>query len=122
VTVQLVAIIDDDEDVRVALSSLIRSLGYEALAFSGAAEFLASPRLEDISCAVADAQMPGMTGLDLQRELVSRRPNLPIIFVTGFPDDRTRVRAEQAGAVGFFSKPIDSRAFIECLRSILRRG
>ena len=104
------------------MSSLVRSLGYEAMAFAGAADFLASPHLADTSCAVADIQMPGMTGLDLQRELASRQPDLPIILITGFPEERTRLRAIQAGAAGFFSKPIDSRAFIACLKAALKGG
>ena len=116
-----VSIIDDDEAVRVALSNLIRSLGYEALEFARAEEFLASPRLEDTACVIADVQMPGMSGLDLQNELITRRPGLPIIFVTGFPEPRVRERADRAGAVGFFGKPVDSRALIDCLETALKR-
>jgi FixJ family two-component response regulator len=98
------------------LVNLIRSLGYEALAFSRAEEFLADPGLEDTSCLITDMLMPGMNGLELLDELATRRLHLPVIFVTGYPDER----AELAGAIGFFGKPFDSRALIDCLEAALR--
>jgi FixJ family two-component response regulator len=102
------------------MSSLVRSLGFEAYAFPSAEEFLASPRLNDTSCLVADVQMPGMSGLELQSELATRDRRMPIIFITAFPEERIRKRAETAGAVGFFSKPVDSHALIQCLDAALK--
>jgi FixJ family two-component response regulator len=116
----LVSIVDDDDSVRTAMSSLVRSLGPAACAFASAEEFLASPRLNDTSCLVVDVQMPGMSGLDLQSELAARGRRVPIIFITAFPEDRIRKRAKAAGAAGFFSKPVDSQALIQCLDTALK--
>jgi len=118
--IPVVSIVDDDESVRTAMSSLLRSLGYEACIFASAEAFLSSPRLCDTSCLIVDVQMPGMTGLDLQAELNARRPGLPVIFITGRPEERLRRRAEAAGAVGFFSKPVDGSMIISCLDGALR--
>ena len=116
----LVSIVDDDDSVRTAMSSLVRSLGYEACVFASAEAFLASPRLQDTACLIADIQMPGMSGLDLQSALHARRHRIPIIFITAFPEERVRKRAEAAGAVGFFSKPVDGHVIIGCLESALK--
>ena len=116
----LVSIVDDDESVRAAMSSLVRSLGYESCAFCSAEEFLTSPRLHDASCLITDVQMQGMSGLELQGELAVRRPDMPVILITAFAEERIRKRAEAAGAVAFFSKPVDSHALIECLDATLR--
>jgi len=118
----IISIVDDDESVRTAMSSLIRSLGYRAYEFASAEAFLASPRLLDTSCLIVDVQMPGMSGLDLQDALLARQARLPIIFITAFPIDRVRERAEAAGAAGFFSKPVDSQSMIHCLDTALARG
>ena len=102
------------------MSSLVRSLGFAAYAFASAEEFLASPRLNETSCLVVDVQMPGMSGLELQSELAARDRRMPVIFITAFPEDRFRRRAEAAGAAGFFSKPVDSQALIRCLDAVLK--
>jgi FixJ family two-component response regulator len=116
----LVSIVDDDESVRAAMSSLVRSLGYKSCVFGSAEEFLTSPRLQDASCLISDVQMPGMSGLELQDELAVRRPDMPVILITAFSEERIRKRAEATGAVAFFSKPVDSHALIECLDAALR--
>ena len=118
----VISIVDDDNSVRVAMSSLIRSLGYLAYEFASAEAFLASPRLQETSCLIVDVQMPGMSGLDLQDALLVRQPRLPVIVITAFPADRVRKRAEAAGAAGFFSKPVDSQSMIDCLDAALMRG
>ena len=120
--VPVVSIVDDDDSVRTAMSSLVRSLGYEACLFASAEAFLASPHLDDTSCLIADIQMPGMSGLDLQSELHARQRYIPIIFITAFAEERIRKRAEAAGALGFFSKPVDSRTIIGCLDTALKHG
>lgn len=116
-----VSIVDDDESARIAMSSLVRSAGYDACEFSSAEDFLSSSELENASCVIADVQMPGMNGLELQAVLVDRYPSLPVIIITGFAEERIRRRAEETGAVGFFGKPVDISAIIECLDHILRR-
>ena len=104
------------------MSSLVRSLGHQAHVFASAEAFLASPRLLDTSCLIVDVQMPGMNGLDLLTELQARCSLIPVIFITAFPEERIRRRAEAAGAVGFFSKPVDGRAIIGCLDAALGHG
>jgi FixJ family two-component response regulator len=116
----VVSIVDDDESIRTAMSSLVRSLGYEASAFSSAAAFLASPRLQEARCLIVDVQMPGMSGLDLQDELRVRSHSIPIIFITAFPEEDLRRRAEAAGAMGFFGKPVDGETIIRCLNKALQ--
>ena len=118
--VPLVSIVDDDESVRAAMSSLVRSLGYEACVFASAEAFLSSPRLHHTACLIVDVQMPGMTGLELQAELHARRYGIPTIFITAFSEERIRRRAEAAGAVGFFSKPVEAHIIIGCLDAALR--
>jgi CheY-like chemotaxis protein len=84
----IISIVDDDESVRAAMSSLIRSLGYEAREFDSAEAFLASPHRHDTACLIADVHMPGMSGLDLQDVLLAGERVLPIIFITAFPARR----------------------------------
>jgi FixJ family two-component response regulator len=102
------------------MSSLVRSLGYQSRVFASAEEFLHSPQLNDASCVIADVQMPGMSGMKLQEELAVRRPRMPVILITAFPEERIRKRAEAAGAVAFFSTPVDNDALIERLDAALR--
>src|SRR5262249_24670885 len=95
----LVAIVDDDESVRESLPDLIRQVGFEARAFSSGLEFLASPVLDQARCLILDIAMPGMTGFDVQRELASRKRNIPIIFITATADKTLRPRLLAGGAV-----------------------
>ncbi len=114
-----IAIVDDDDSVRAAVSSLVRSLGFDVLAFASAETFLASPRLGAADCLISDVQMPGMTGPELQAELAAASRHIPVIFITGFPEDSIRRRVEAAGAFGFLAKPFDSRAMIDCIEAAL---
>jgi len=113
--VPVISIVDDDEPVLESTKELVRSLGYIAATFSSAEEFLQSNRLDDTSCLIADVQMPGLGGLELQRRLIDAGYQMPIIFVTAFPEDRTRMRAMKAGAFGFLSKPFSDESLIGCL-------
>jgi FixJ family two-component response regulator len=119
-TAPIISIVDDDESVRAAMSSLVRSLGYQSRVFCSAEEFLTSPQLTATSCVIADVQMPGMSGMDLQNALAIRHPHIPVIFITAFPEERIHKRAAAAGAVAFFSKPVDCHALIKCLDAALR--
>ena len=103
--VSIIAIVDDDETVRLATEALVRSLGYNAFTFNSANEFLKSDQVSNTSCLITDLHMPGLSGLDLQERLIARGHRIPIIFITGYPDDTARIRAINAGAVGFLSKP-----------------
>lgn len=115
----LVSIVDDDDSVRAAMSSLVRSLGYDARVFASAEAFLSSPELAETACLILDVQMPKMSGLDLQAELQARCSTIPVIFITAFPEEHIRRRAEAAGAIGFFGKPVDGQTIIRCLDDAL---
>jgi FixJ family two-component response regulator len=116
----LIAIVDDDEPVRVATKTLVRSLGYHASTFGSADEFLKSEQVHDTSCLVTDVQMPGLSGIDLQDYLIARGHRIPIIFMTGYPNDIVRARAIKAGAVCFLNKPFDEDHFIGCIEKALK--
>ena len=115
----LFAIVDDDESVRAAVTNLFRSMGVAAQAFASAEEFLGSGTLERTSCLVLDVQMPGMGSLDLQSHLAGAGRHIPIVFVTGYPDDRVRSTAMQSGAVCFLTKPFKEGDLLDGLRSAL---
>jgi FixJ family two-component response regulator len=117
----VISIIDDDVSVRVAISRLVRSLGYLVHAFASADDFLKSKHANDTWCVIADVQMPGMTGIELQEVLKVQGRSLPIIFVTAFPEENIRARALKDGAVGFLSKPFDGTVLIDCIDSALTR-
>ena len=116
----VVAIVDDDQSVREALTSLVRALGYVAVTFECAEDLLKSRRRASVSCLITDLQMPGMTGLDLHDRLASCKP-IPTILITAFPDERARERALQAGVVCYLTKPFSEDELLACIRSILGR-
>ena len=115
-----ISIIDDDEFVREATKSLVRSLGYAAATFSSAGEYLRSDSIWQSSCLITDLQMPEMSGVELQRRLTTDGNDTPIIFMTADSDDKTRSQALNAGAIGFLRKPFDADILIECLDRALR--
>ncbi|WP_246774186.1 response regulator transcription factor [Bradyrhizobium diazoefficiens] len=107
--------------MRTATARLLRSLGFSAHAFASAQELLLSPRLHETSCLIADVEMPGMSGLELQEYLVTNGYNTPMIFITAFPEERIRERAMRAGAVDFLSKPFDEPRLLDCVHRALKR-
>ncbi|MCR0982352.1 response regulator transcription factor [Roseomonas populi] len=107
----LIAIVDDDDSVRVALTSLARSAGLRARAYASANAFLAED-LSPFDCVVSDIQMPELSGFDLLRAVRSRRAELPVILITAFPDERVRQRAMGGGARFFLEKPCDPNVLI----------
>jgi FixJ family two-component response regulator len=111
----MISIIDDDESVREATNGLVRSLGYATATFASAEEFLGSARVTETSCLITDVQMKGLSGVELQSRLISDGHQVPIVFMTAFPDARIRTRVMQAGAVGFLSKPFEDESLIACL-------
>ena len=116
----LVAIVDDDKCAREALGGLVRSLGHNASTFGSAEEFLRSEKLHDTSCLITDLQMPGLSRLDLQDRLIAKGHRIPVIVITGHPDDNARARAMKAGAVGFLAKPYDANHLIRYIETALR--
>ena len=118
--IPIIAVIDDDEAVRDGTETLVRSLGYRASTFASADEFLKSDQVHDISCLISDLRMPGLSGIDLQDRLIAGGHRIPIIFITGHPEDSTRERAMKAGAVGFMSKPYNVEHLVACLDKALK--
>lgn len=111
----LVAIVDDDESVRESLPDLLKEFGFKALAFSSADEFLASGSVDQTRCLLLDVVMPGMSGLDLQKELKNRGHKIPIIFITAQKDESIRKRALEQGAADIILKPFSDTALREAL-------
>jgi FixJ family two-component response regulator len=115
-----VIVVDDDLSVREALASLARSIGLHVKLFPSAHEFLQSQRPESPSCVVLDVRLPGLSGLDLQRQLLEAGLNIPIIFITGHGDIPMSVRAMKAGAVEFLTKPFRDQDLIDAVQSALQ--
>ena len=117
----LVSIVDDDESVRESLPDLVRQLGFAARAFPSAEAFLASEFVGATRCLLLDIAMPGMSGPDLQRELVNRRQMIPIIFITASGDRAMRSRLLADGAVECLFKPFSETALVEALNTAVRK-
>jgi FixJ family two-component response regulator len=118
---QIVFVIDDDESVREALKSLIRSVGLSVQTFASAHEFLETCRPEIPACLILDVRMPGLSGLDLQRALTDANIHIPIIFITGHGDIPMSVRAMKAGAVEFLTKPFRDQDLLDAIQQGLER-
>ena len=116
----MIAIVDDDDVVREAMKSLMRSLGYNASTFGSADEFLKSEQVSNTSCLVTDLQMPGLSGIDLQDWLIAQGHRFPIIFLTAYPDQAARMRAMKASAIGFLSKPSSDEHLLGYLNKALK--
>jgi FixJ family two-component response regulator len=116
----LVSVVDDDESVRESLPDLLRQFGFAAEAFPSAEVFLASDAVSMTSCLLLDIAMPGMSGPELQQELIRRRQEIPIIFITGHGDSTVRPRLLARGAVECLSKPFSEGALLDALDAALR--
>jgi FixJ family two-component response regulator len=115
----LVAIVDDDDSLRVALQGLLKATGFPAEAYASAEEFLSSGQQQKTACLITDIRMPGMSGLELQAKLNADRHRIPIIFLTAHGDEKMRMQALRAGAVEFLAKPFDAEALLENVRAAL---
>jgi FixJ family two-component response regulator len=118
----VISVVEDDQFFRESMRRLMRSLGYDVAAFPSAAEFLASSRLAETACLIADVHMPAMTGLELYKSLIEAGYAIPTIIVTAFPDDVDRARALNDGIVCYLRKPVDEQHLIRCLRAALESG
>ena len=116
-----VFVVDDDLSVRESLELLITSAGWQPLVFESAQEFLAHPRAAVPSCLVLDVTLPGLNGLELQKQLADRT-DMPIIFITGYGDVPTSVQAMKAGAVEFLTKPFKDEALLDAVRGAIERS
>jgi len=115
----LLSIVDDDESVRESLPDLLRQFGFATEAFSSAEAFLASKAVDRTDCLILDVAMPGMSGPDLQRELMRRQLTIPIVFITARSDEETRSRVLTQGAVACLLKPFSQAALLEALNVAL---
>jgi len=111
----MISIVDDDKAIREATRGLVRSLGYSAATFASAEDYLHSDRVEDTLCLIADVQMPGMNGMELQERLIADGRGTKVIFMTGFSEEGVRARVLKSGAIGFLKKPFDDACLIKCL-------
>jgi FixJ family two-component response regulator len=118
----VVFVVDDDVSVRESLELLIRFEGWEPQTFASALEFLARPRAVVPSCLVLDISLPGLNGLDLQKQIAVERPDMPIIFITGYGDVPKTVQAMKAGAVEFLTKPFSDDVLLSAIRQAVERS
>jgi FixJ family two-component response regulator len=115
----VISIIDDDPLVRDGIGDLVASLGYRCLTFASSEEFLESSQLSNTVCLITDLHMPGLNGLELQEHLLQKGYCMPVIFVTAFPDGKSRERALRAGAIAYLSKPFEESSLISAVGSAL---
>jgi FixJ family two-component response regulator len=115
----VISIVDDDESVRTAVGSLIKSLGFVARTFASAEEFLSSPHVGETACLISDVQMPGISGVELQSRLAADNYRTPIIFISAFGNEAVAQRALKAGATAFLHKPFDGKTLMKCLEEAL---
>ena len=119
---QLVSVVEDDQFFRDSMGRLMRSMGYSVESFPSASDFLASPRLAETDCLVADVHMPVMTGIELHRELIDADRAIPTILVTAYPNDADREQALNDGVVCYLRKPVDEELLKRCLDEALKSG
>ena len=116
----LIAVVDDDVSVRSATVDLLDSTGLACKAFASAEAYLESGQAEETSCLILDVRMPGLNGIALQRRLLKSGRVPPIIFITSFPDERTRKQALEAGAICYLPKPYSDDELLDCVRVALQ--
>ena len=120
--IPLIAVVDDDEAIREAIQSLIRSVGLRAAVFASAEDFLHAGQLQATACLIVDVRMPGMSGLELQERLATANRSIPTIFITAHGGEEARERALRAGAVDFLDKPFSDEALLRAIEAVLRRA
>ena len=118
----LIAIVDDDDALRNSLDNLVRSVGFRARGFSSAEAFLGSNQAHETACLILDVRMPGMNGLELQRQMVAASWQIPIIFITSHADDDARARALEAGAVAYLYKPCREEDLLHAIDAALKHS
>jgi FixJ family two-component response regulator len=121
-SVPLMAIVDDDDALRNSLDNLLRSVGFRVQGFASAEAFLQAQHAPETACLILDVRLPGMNGLELQRQLVAAHWAMPIIFVTAYADDDVRARALAAGAVAFLYKPCREEDLLHAIEAALKQA
>jgi FixJ family two-component response regulator len=117
--IPLIAVVDDDEAIREALQSLLRSVGLRAEMFASAEDFLQAGQRRATACLILDVRMPRMSGLELQRQMATANCPTPIIFITAHGDEETRARALRAGALAFLDKPFSDEVLLRAVQAAL---
>jgi len=118
----IIAIVDDDEPLRQALGSVMKAAGFSARTFASAEDFLACDDCDDTACLILDVRLPGMSGIELQKQLSKTNSRLPIVFVTAHGDASLRDSLMRAGAVAFLYKPVRSDALLKEIRRALEQS
>ena len=120
--VPIISIVDDDDFFRNSLDNLIRSVGFRVQGFSSAESFLNSDQVRDTACLILDVRMPGMSGLELQRQIAAANWRIPIIFVTSYADGDEQAQALDAGAVDYLYKPFREEGLISAIDVALKHS
>ena len=118
----LIALVDDDDALRTSLDNLLRSVGFRVQGFASAEAFLQAPPAPETACLLLDVRLPGMNGLELQRQLGAAHGSLPIVFVTAYADEEVRARALAAGAVAVLSKPCREADLLQAIEAALTQA
>ena len=118
----LIALVDDDDALQNSLDNLLRSVGFRVQGFASAEAFLQAPHAPETACLLLDVRLPGMNGLELQRQLGAAHGSLPIIFVTAYTDEDVRARALTAGAVAVLSKPCREEDLLQAIEAALTQA
>ena len=121
-TIPVISIVDDDDSVRIALKSLIDSVGFRAEVFGSGEEFLKSPYLSQTDCLIADVRMPGMSGLELQERLHAAGSHVPIVFISAHDDKEARARGLRGGAIAFLQKPFSEDSLLGAITAGLDKS
>ncbi len=117
----LIAVVDDDESVRNAVSGVLRSVGLKSQTYPSAEDFLRSGQQSETACLITDVQMPGMSGLELQTKLATEGHRIPVIFISAYGNPRLRDQALRLGAVQFLDKPFDDEILLDIVRELVDR-
>jgi len=120
--VSLISIVDDDDALRHSLEDLIRSIGFRTQGFPSAEAFLRSTEVSNTVCLILDVRMPGVNGLDMQRNIIAAKLRIPIIFITAHADGDARKQALKAGAVAFLYKPFREQDLVEAIALALKNS
>jgi FixJ family two-component response regulator len=120
--IPLISIVDDDDALRNSLDDLIQSIGFRTQGFASAEAFLSSNQARDTACLILDVRMPGMNGLDLQRQMLAAHWRMPIIFITSHADDSAHAQALEAGAVAFLYKPFREEDLLNAIDAALKHS
>jgi FixJ family two-component response regulator len=116
----LISVVDDYDSIRESLRGLIRSVGFAVNVFASAEEFLNSDHVHNTDCLILDVRMPGMNGLDLQRQLAATQYQIPVVFITAHGDEEARQRALNGGAVDYLLKPFSEEALLNAIGAALK--